>query len=249
MEESRKNMFKKFLIKVSVPVITISILSLLGCSDIETRKAEDVEKLLQEKYKKEFKVTHIGGGNGTEAKETETTTYGHPFDNESLVIKAVVDKNGELVADNYNPRLISDSLNQVLKKELESAGIEGESNTLVMDADSFSESNTEISLDEFVKTYKPEYFSADMIVKETTNVTAESFEKALQAVYKAGLNTTFQVNIHVISKEDYQACLKKFKELSEISNSMYVDYEVVDEMKLYFDSEGFHIHQGSKVDD
>lgn len=225
--------------------MAISIFSLFGCSDIDKRQAGDVGKLLQEKYKKEFKVTHIGGSNGTEDKET-VTTYGHPLDNESLVIRAVMDKNGKLVSDNYIQRLISDSLNQVLKKELESAGIESESNTVVMDTDNFSETNPEISLEEFVKTYRPRYFSADMIVKETSNITAESFEKALQSVYQAGLNTTFQVNIHVISKEDYEECLKKFKGLSEISNSMYVDYKVVDEIKLYIDSEGFHVHQAGE---
>ncbi|MEH7355236.1 hypothetical protein V7150_16900 [Neobacillus drentensis] len=162
------------------------------------------------------------------------------------MIRAVMNKNGDLVDDNYISRLISVSLNQILKKELATAGIESESNTVVMDVDSFSGTNPEISLEEYVKTYKPGYFSANMIVKEIPNVTAESFEKALQAVYKAGLDTTFQVAIRVISKDDYEACLKKFKSLSEISDSMYVDYKVVDEMKLFIDSEGFHVFQAGK---
>lgn len=235
-------MLKKFLIKLSWAVMLISTLSLLGCSHIDKQQAADIEKLLQKKYDQEFKATHIGGRYGTANNDT-VTTYVHPVDNENLVIKAVIDKNGELKSDNYIPRLISDSLNHILKKELGAAGIESESNTVVMDADSSSETNSDISLEEYVNKYKPRYFSADMIVKETANVTPETFEKALQEVYKAGLNTTFQVNIHVISKDDYEACLKKFLEQSEISDSMYVDYEVVDEMKLYIDSEAFHVHQ------
>lgn len=238
-------MLKKILKKASVVVMAVSIFSLIGCGDMDKQQAADVEKLLQKKYDQEFKATHIGGRYGTANNDT-VTTYVHPVENENLVIKAVMDKNGELESDNYISRLISDSLNQILKKELGAAGIESESNTVVMDADSSSETNPDISLEEYVNKYKPRYFSADMIVKETNNVSPETFEKALQEVYKAGLNTTFQVNIHVISKDDYEACLKKFLELSEISDSMYVDFEVVDEMKLFIDSEGFHIHQAGK---
>lgn len=240
-----KNMLHKLLKKVSVVVMAISIFSLIGCSEIDHQQAADVEKLLQEKYDQEFKATHIGGRYGTANNDT-VTTYLHPANNESLVFKAVMDKNGVLVSDSYIPRLISDSLNHILKKELEVAGIESESNTVVMDADSSAETNPKISLEEYVKTYKPGYFSADMIVKETPNLTAEQFEKALTAVYQASTETTFQVAIHVISNDDYEECLKKFKSMSDISDSMYADYKVVDEMKLFIDTEGFHIFQAGK---
>lgn len=238
-------MFKKILKKASVVVMAVSIFSLIGCGDMDKQQAADVEKLLQEKYDQEFKATHIGGRYGTENNDS-VTTYVHPVDNEKLVVKAVMGKNGELESDNYIQRLISDSFNQILKKELGTTGIESESNTVVMDVDSSSETNPEISIEEYVNKYKPKYFSADMIVEETANITPEIFEKALQEVYKAGLNTTFQVNIHVILKDDYEACLKKFLEQTEISDSMYVDFEEVDEMKLYIDSEGFHVHQAGK---
>ncbi|WP_462410821.1 hypothetical protein [Neobacillus sp. Marseille-QA0830] len=238
-------MIKKFLKKVGVIIMGLSIFSLIGCSEIDKEQAADVEQLLQKKYNQEFEATHIGGRYGT-GNDGTVTTYLHPKNNEDLLFSAVMNEDGKLVSDNYIPRLISHSVNEVIKRELGSEGIDSETNTVVMEADSSSETNPEISLREYVNSYKPGYFSADMIVKESPGLTPEKFESALNAVYTAGLKTDFQVAIHVISDGNYEACHKEFMKQIQISDSMYVDFDVVNEMKLYIDSEGFHVFEVGK---
>jgi hypothetical protein len=236
------NMNTKMFKKMSCFILLVLIFSLLGCSYLDKNQAAEVEHLLVEKYGQEFKVKHIGGRYGTASNNT-VTTYVHPTDNKSLMFKAVMSKDGKLVADSYIPRIISDSLNQVLKQELQAAGIESETLTVVMKANSSAENNPDITLAEYVKTYKPGYFSADMIVKETPNLAVEQFEKALQSVYQAGQNTTFQVHIHVIAKEEYDTVSAEYQQLTEVSDSWFNDYNVVDEMKVYIDEQGYHIFQ------
>lgn len=235
-------MLKNILKKVSGVVMALSIFSLIGCSEIDKQQAADVEKLLKEKYDQEFKATHIGGRYGTANNDT-VTTFVHPKENENLVFKTVMNKEGELQSDTYIPRVISNSLNQILKKELDGAGIESETYTFVMDVDNSSEKNPDISLEEYVTTYKPGYFSGQMIVKDDPDLTAESFEKALQAVYQAGLQTSFQVTIRVISEEEYEKCKEEFIKLPEVTKTWFLDYNVVNEMKLFIDSKGFQVYQ------
>lgn len=198
-----RSMSRKVLKNMILIFMVVSIISLLGCSDKDKEQATDVEKELQKKYKQEFKVTHIGGRYGTATNDT-VTTYVHPLNQEELVFKALTTKDGSLLSDSYIPSIISKSINQILKQELGTVGIESETFTFVMQADSSKETNPNISLPEYTTTYKPGYFSAHMIVKETANITGEKFEQALKAVYQTGLNTTFQVSIRVIAAKEYE---------------------------------------------
>lgn len=235
-------MLYKLVKKVSRVVIAVSIFSLIGCSDTtDQQQARDIEKVLQEKYKQEFKATHIGGRYGTANNDT-VTTYLHPAEDKSTLFSAVMSKDGELLADSYIPRLISNELNHILKEDLSSKGIESETFTFIMNNEksSFSETKPEISLEDYVRTYKPEYFSGHMIVKETPNLTPEQFESAITAVYEAGLKTIYQVGIRVISADEYEKCVKDFKSIAEFSSSFFIDYNVVDEIEAVVDANGFN---------
>ncbi|WP_404330067.1 hypothetical protein [Mesobacillus maritimus] len=235
-------MVRNILKNISWTFIVILMISLLGCTISDKNQAVEVEQLLEEKYGQEFTVRSIGGRYGTASNDT-VTTYVHPAENEGISFKAVMTKDGELMADSYIPRIISDSLNQVLRQELQSEGIESKTMAVIMKADSSAEKNPDITLEKYVKTYKPGYFSADMIVKETPNFTAEQFEQALQSVYQAGLHTNFQVHIHVIAVEEYETVSAEFQQLAEVSDSWFTNYNVVDEMKVYIDDKGYHILQ------
>lgn len=234
-------MLNKFLKKVSRVVIAVSIFSLIGCSEKNQQQIADVEKLLQEKYNQEFKATHIGGRYGTANNDT-VTTYLHPVDDKSALFSAVMSKDGKLLADSYIPRLISNELNHILKEDLSSKGIESETFTFIMNNEksSFSETKPEISLEDYVSTYKPEYFSGHMIVRESPDLTPEQFESAITAVYEAGLKTDYQVGIRVISADEYEKCVKEFKSLVELSSSFFIDYNVVDEIEAVVDANGFN---------
>lgn len=232
-------MLKKLLKKVSAVVMTLSIFSLLGCSSIDQNQAEEMESLLQKKYGEEFEVTHIGGRWGTGTNDT-VTTYVHPKKKKDVVFKAVMSKDGELIADGYIPGLISQDFNQIVESELSKEGIVSHTNTASVGANSSSETNTKITVKEYVKIYNPEYFAATMIVKEAADITPEKFEQAVQAAYKAGLNKPYQVKIYVIAKNDYEKCLENFKTEPDVTDAWYIDYDVVKKITAVVDGNGFN---------
>lgn len=226
--------------RVGIIIMAFSIFNLMGCGYVDNQQAGKIEKMLEEKYNSQFKATHIGGRYGTANNDT-VTAYLHPINNESLVFSAVMTKKGELVSDNLIPRIVSNEINEILKDELEGFGVESETFTFVMKADSSSEINQEITLKEYVNKYKPDYFSAHMIVKESPGLTAETFEQAIKGIYNAGLSTTFQVNIRVISKEEYLTCVEEFLKLPSVTSTWFSDYSVVKEMMLYIDADGYKL--------
>lgn len=152
-------------------------------------------------------------------------------------------REGELVSDGYIPNIISEQINQILKEELRKKGMEIESKSVIMRANSSTETDSNITLEEYVMKYKPGYFSGDMIVKETSDITPEDFEDALKAVYKEGKNTMSQFHIHVISKDEYEKSLENFKSTSYVSDTWFIDYNVVKEMKVWIDTKGFQIFE------
>jgi hypothetical protein len=109
-----------------------------------------------------------------------------------------------------------------------------------MQADSSKETNPNISLAEYITTYKPGYFSAHMIVKEHANLTGEQFKQALEAVYQAGLKTTFQVGIRVISAQEYEEALNEYKQLPGVTSSWFRNYNVIEEIDAVVDGNGFN---------
>ncbi|MGY3715148.1 hypothetical protein ACWE42_06455 [Sutcliffiella cohnii] len=238
-------MKRKIIKKVGIFIMLMSIFNLLGCSYVDKQQAAKFESLLEEKYNKEFTVTHIGGRYGTANNDT-VTSYVHPIDNEDLVFMAQMTKEGELVSDSYIPMSISKKINRILKEELKKVGLESETLTLIVNADSSLETNAEITLEEYITTYSPKHFSATMIVKETPNLSEGHFEEALFKVYEELLNTHFQVHVHVISEEEFEECQEKFKGLPRVANAWFTDYTVKDEMKLLVDFEGFQVFDTKK---
>src|SRR4051794_25257278 len=116
--------------RVSVSIMMImSIFSLIGCNAIDKSQAAAVEELLEEKYNQKFVPTAIGERYGTANNDTVTTIL-HPKGKEELVFEAVMNKDRELIADTYISRLISASINDMLKSGLEPQGIESETNTV-----------------------------------------------------------------------------------------------------------------------
>lgn len=209
-------------------------------------QAKEMENLLNEKYGIDFKVTHIGGRYGTANNDT-VSTYAHPTDNERLSFKAVMYKNqGGLVSDGFIPRLMSNSINQILQKELQKQGIESESHTFMMGANSSSETNPDISLEEYLQKYQPEYLSGDLVVKHQPDMTPELFEDALQTLYSAIGNRYYQVRVYVISEDNYGECSENFRKTFDVSEQWFNDYGLVDKMQLIIDNEGFRVWKKSE---
>ena len=232
-------MRKKVVKKIGVILMSISIFSLLGCSEVDQKQADHAVSLLEEKYSQKFVVTHIGERYGTATNDTITTIV-HPEGKENLSFKTIMTKDGELIGDGYISRLISDQFNNILKKELESIGIESETFTLAMKTNSNGETDSSITIEEYVKKYQPGFFSAQAIVKDTGNVTGEQFEQALTRAYEAGSETIYQVQARVIPEEEYEKAREEFIKLTDVSSSWFLDYNVVDKIDVVADPNGYN---------
>ena len=234
-KESRMNIMKKVRMLLS----TFFLLSLLGCSSLNEKQAEQMVNLLEEKYEEEFVVTHIGQRYGTATNDT-VTTYVHPKENENLSFKAIMTKDGQLVGDGYIPVLISDQFNDMMKSELEPLGIESETYTFIMKARSAGETDKSITIEEYVEKYQPAYFSAHMIVKDTGDVKGEQFEQALLKAYGAAQSTTYQIGIRIIPADEYDEAAKAYRKLSVVKDSWFSDYDLVDEIDAVADGNGYN---------
>ncbi|WP_155922232.1 hypothetical protein [Bacillus sp. EB01] len=233
-------MLKNLRKRVSVSIMMLmSIFSLIGCNAIDKSQAAAVEELLEKKYNQEFVATAIGERYGTANNDTVTTIL-HPKGKEELVFEAVMNKDRELIADTYIPRLISDSINGILKNGLKTQGIESETNTVAMGSNSAGESNTKITIEEYVQSYKPKHFSGHMIVKEKAGLTSEQFEEVMREVYDAGNQTVFQVKIRVIAEDEYEKALRDFRKQPDITDSWFRDYNVVRNIVAVVDANGFN---------
>lgn len=238
-KESRINMRKNLWKKVGVIFMAISIFSLLGCSEVDQKQADQAVSLLEEKYNQKFVVTHIGERYGTVTNDTITTIV-HPEGKENLTFKTITSKDGKLVADGYTSALISDQFNEIMKQELEPLGIESETHTVSVKANSSTDTDTSITIGEYVDKYQPAYFSAHMIVKDTGDIKGEQFEQALLKAYEAGKENMYQIWIGIISEDEYEEAAKEYRKLTEVSSSVYEDYNYVDEMDAVADGNGYH---------
>ncbi|WP_156520719.1 hypothetical protein [Oceanobacillus sp. Castelsardo] len=232
-------MRKKLMKKLGIILIAISMFSLLGCSEVNQKQADQAVSLLEEKYNQKFVATHIGERYGTATNDTITTIV-HPEGKENLIFKTKVTKDGELIGDGYIPKLISDQFNNILKKELESIGIESETFTLAMKTNSSGETDTSITIEEYVKKYQPGFFSAQAIVKGTGNITGEQFEQALTRAYEAGAETIYQVQARVIPEAEYEKAREEFIKLTDVSSSWFLDYNVVEKIDAVADPNGYN---------
>ncbi|WP_068673707.1 hypothetical protein [Oceanobacillus sp. Castelsardo] len=221
--------------------MAISIFSLLGCSEMDQKQADQAVSLVEEKYDQKFVATHIGERYGTATNDTITTIL-HPEGEESLAFKTITTKDGELIGDAYVPILISEKFNEIMKKELEPLGIESETYTFIMGTEQSSakETDTSISIGEYVDKYQPRYFSAHMIVKDTGDVKGEQFEQALLKAYQATNETMYQIGIRILPADEYEEAAKDYRTLPEVRDSWFRDYDLVDEIDAMADGNGYN---------
>ncbi|GMK42097.1 hypothetical protein PCCS19_51560 [Paenibacillus sp. CCS19] len=235
-------MINHFVQKVSVvAMMMVSVASLIGCSASNQERAEDALALLKSKYSQEFIVSPSGSHNVTSSKGM-LSVVAQPADNDRIVFKAVLDKDGTLKSDTYISRIISGHMNELLKQELGAIGIESETYTYFADTNgkSGAETNPSITLAQYVQAYQPSYFSGFMIVKDTSDLSPDQFEKALTAVYKAASDRPYQVEVSVIASDQYEQAADSFARQPDITSGWFSDYKVLQKFDAVADEKGYH---------
>ncbi|WP_042459000.1 hypothetical protein [Neobacillus dielmonensis] len=106
------------------------------------------------------------------------------------------------------------TINNIVKGYLESEGLDGETTIVTTKIneslyDTYrAESNIDMSIRQYIEKYKPEYIITQMIVKDTGNITPETFKNVITNMYQETANTAYEARIYVIKEKDYEKVRK-----------------------------------------
>ncbi|NWN98306.1 MAG: hypothetical protein HLX45_12460 [Bacillus sp. (in: Bacteria)] len=81
-------------------------------------------------------------------------------------------------------------------------------------------------------------FAGFLIIKNDTNNSARQIINAFTKTYQEYLNTTFQTNIFVLNEEEYEQCIKKLAEQTNINTDTFSEFDIVSEFRLSVTSDG-----------
>lgn len=219
---------------------------------------------MNEKYGIDFKAHD----SFRDMMSNKVTVWMHPTSNSDIKFRVNLDSNGKVIDDNFINMKISNEIYTILKDHLPSdietaaiissikdtnpsneinqslnenreklgvSPIKGENNLSI-------DTNPNVTLEDYIQAYNPEYFSGYMIVKDTGNIKPEMFEEAFKEVYKATSNRMFQANVHLIEAEKYEECYKGFTERL-YTNSGYLSEFYTERIGLQAKEDGFFVYE------
>ncbi|MBD8068757.1 hypothetical protein [Bacillus sp. PS06] len=215
-------------------VILFLLLNVVGCSLVALDNKDELVVQLKEKYGIDVEVTHASHNNGK-------YTYRVEYPEKDVIFGASTDKEGSMVSDSLIPELMSNKVEELLKAEFEKSGIVVESHTYMMKTSSAEETNVDITLEEYMNSYQPEYLSSKMVVKEHPNVTLETIESVYRVIYDEINETNFQAHIIIANDESYDTLAEAMNLRGDINQGEELDHEDnIRKIKAYIDPEGFH---------
>jgi hypothetical protein len=223
-------------IKVGAILMFIAMVSLFGCRSLNEDTAEKVVKALEDKYGVKFKATAIGERFGTKTNDT-VTTYISPEDNEDIVFEAKMNKDGELIFDNYIARKVAREVEHAISNRLEENAIDAEAKTVAYGADSSKHTDPSITLQQYIETYSPEMFISYIVVKEDTAVNAKGLVNAYEKILEDTNGVSMEGRIKVVSASDYEECVKELRKVPDVTKTWFNNYDVVHEFILTYDAQ------------
>ncbi|RNC99082.1 hypothetical protein [Lysinibacillus halotolerans] len=142
-------------------LITLSILSLLGCSDVNEKTAKIIEEKLSEKYNESFEVQYLGERWGTKSNDT-VTTYVKALESD-ILFTAIMDKSKNII-ENYPEMLLMNKFASVFNKVIEDQGLDASSWINSYTEQSF-DITTDMTIDEYIEKSKTDYIFVEIVMK------------------------------------------------------------------------------------
>ncbi|MGG3687833.1 hypothetical protein, partial [Caldifermentibacillus hisashii] len=100
-----------------------------------------------------------------------------------------------------------------------------------------------MKLSDYISTYKPEYFSGYLVIKESNNNTGSALTKAFQESFEELQNTPLQANVWVIAEESYDEVISEFVKLPDVSNSWFKDKNTIGSFQFSVTAKGVNIDE------
>ncbi|CEE03260.1 MULTISPECIES: hypothetical protein [Bacillaceae] len=223
-------------------LMAILILSLTGCGSLNKMQAKQIEEKLSEMYDGEkFEVLALGNRFGTLTNDTVTAFV--KSKKTDVVFECQMNTDGEIVSNNYKGRLIETKIEVLLKENLKKQGITSESLLFIFGGKDITTLNLNMEPSDYISDYSPEYVSGYLVLKENENLSGDAFLNGLRKTHEDLLNTPLQVNVWIISKENYDDLIGEFTKLPDISNSWFEEKETISFLKLSITNDGLNMNE------
>ncbi|MEL4028254.1 hypothetical protein NST89_06640 [Caldifermentibacillus hisashii] len=223
-------------------LMAILILSLTGCGSLNKMQAKQIEEKLSEMYDGEkFEVLALGNRFGTLTNDTVTAFV--KSKKTDVVFECQMNTKGKIVSSNYPGRAMNTQVENILNKNLADGGITADSLTFGFGVEDVSDLKPNMKLSDYISTYKPEYFSGYLVIKESNNNTGSALTKAFQESFEELQNTPLQANVWVIAEESYDEVISEFVKLPDVSNSWFKDKNTIGSFQFSVTAKGVNIDE------
>jgi len=227
---------KKLLKKVGVLVLGMSILSLIGCSDVNEKTAKIIEGKLSEKYNESFEVQYLGERWGTKSNDT-VKTYVKALDSDIMFIAEM--DTSENIVENYPEMLLMNKFASVFNEAIVEQGLEA-SSWINGYSDQSLEVTKDMTIDEYIEKSKTDYIYAEIVMKNDESITAEKLKTIVQQTYNRINGPSILAAYWLFNDEEYKKVNDELLEkAANIDSSNLESYQYDSNVFVELTKDGF----------
>ena len=216
-------------------LITLSIVSLLGCSDVNEKTAKIIEEKLSEKYNESFEVQYLGERWGTKSNDT-VTTYVKALESD-ILFTAIMDKSKNII-ENYPEMLLMNKFASVFNKVIEDQGLDASSWINSYTEQSF-DITTDMTIDEYIEKSKTDYIFVEIVMKNGDSITAEKLKTIVQQTYNQFNGPSISATYWIFNDDEYTKVNKTLKNVANIDPSDLEGYDYDSKVFVELTKDGF----------
>lgn len=225
-----KNVLRKVVIIIMAAALSMSFTACMRYLD--RNNAEEVAKLLGQKYGIEFEVQSIGNRLASDKADT-VTAYCYPKNNAKVIFEAVMNVERELVSDDYPVRLLEVAAKEKIEAEFSGKGIEATvavsvarlpitENLLDANLTDIISANPELSLT----------FTTVLCESADARETYDAVVALLEELYSGNPNMSLGTMIWKYSNDAYSKCSNEMNSIPDISKTVLEQYKPISKVNI-----------------
>lgn len=193
----------------------MTLLDIVGCTNISRDMAKKIETKLHEKYQKEFVVKALGKRYGTGRNNT-VTAYCNPKDNEQILFAAVLDREGILLQDTYLSRSICVKLEEQIQKAFEEQNRKAYARIYIAGHVNEWQDKT---IEEIIEENPKIHFITNTIVNQDSQ--EPDYETIYQTILNRYPNIILTASNYQLADREFETCEKKMKQKPMVSETLF----------------------------
>ena len=193
--------------------------TLLGCNVIDNRIIDSIKNTLSEKYNKSFTVASLGD----RIDRDTATAYVYADEDPTLRFVVRVNKNGDIIYEEYLYRLLCRTVENKINKTFEKYSIESECFVTFTPRKNINVS-PDMTFDEFVNVNSPETALASIIVLSDADLTGENIVNIYTEICDYLDNVNFGTGLYALTENDFNAVKEKIQHEVETFDTQQLKY-------------------------